>query len=245
MATLHWSPEYRAPLAALVTTTLGFLTYLSILLAPRVEEYFLAHYGSKRGQTLHVLLANKWSGTALLGLFPLLLIRFVLGQPLSDYGAGPVQHPNTWRWMLLVSTLVLAMVWSHSRKPQHYSMYPLIRRTTWSRGLLLQSLMASSAFIIAYEFLFRGFLLFACLPLTGPWVAIALNVLIYALAHVHKGIGETLGSVPFGVLLCWVTLSTGTIWAATGIHLVMTLSADLFGLYFNPNMALHAKNPSS
>jgi len=245
MATLHWSPEYRAPLTALVTTTLGLLTYLSILLAPRVAAYLQAQFGSTRGQALHVLLANKWSGTVLLGLFPLLVMRFVLNEPVSNYGAGRVQDPDTWRWMLAGGAFVLAMVWRHSRNPQHYSMYPLIRQTIWSRGLLLQSLLASAAFIIAYEFLFRGFLLFACLPLMGPWVAIALNVLIYALAHIHKGMGETLGSVPFGVLLCWITLSTGTIWAAIGIHLVMTLSADLLGLHFNPNMELYAKPSTS
>lgn len=238
MASLQWSPEHLAPLTALVTTTLGFLTYLSILTSPRTAEHLIARYGTVRGQALHVLLANKWSGVVLLGLLPILVVRLVLDQPLSDFGTGPVQGPDTWTWMLLVGSLVLALIWKRSCDPKHYAVYPLIRQETWSRSLLIQSLLASSAFIIAYEFLFRGFLLFACLPLMGPIVAIAVNVLIYALAHVHKGTDETLGSVPFGILLCWITLSTGTIWAVVGIHLIMTLSADLLGLYHNPNMSV-------
>ena len=139
-------------------------------------------------------------------------------------------------WMAGGSLLVLGINLLQGRRPAHYGVYPLIRYKKWTPGLLAVSLITSSLFIIGYEFMFRGFLLFALVPVTGVWLAVAINVLIYALAHIHKGLGETIGSVPFGILLCWITLESGNFWAIMVIHLTLSLSADLVALKANPQM---------
>lgn len=238
MVDFSWDARYLTPLTALACFTVFFLTYLALLVSVPLERRLLDRYGAEEGQTRHVLWANKWSGFLLLGLLPALVIVFFLRLPLSDFGAGPVTHQATYTWMAGFGGFVLVVNWLQARRPAHYGVYPLIRRARWTPALLFSSLLASSAFIVAYEFLFRGFLLFACVPLMGAYIAVAVNVLVYALAHVHKGMGETLGSVPLGILLCWITLSTGTIWAVVVIHLALTLSADVFALYYNPDMKM-------
>ncbi|MFN8134788.1 MAG: CPBP family intramembrane glutamic endopeptidase [Bacteroidales bacterium] len=58
------------------------------------------------------------------------------------------------------------------------------------------------------------------------WPAIALNTAIYMLVHIPKGIKETLGAIPLGVLLCYLTVQTGSIWIAVMVHIVMALSNE-------------------
>ncbi len=70
------------------------------------------------------------------------------------------------------------------------------------------------AYLVGYEFLFRGFLFHATLQVWSLWPAIALNCILYALAHFYKGPGEIIGAIPVGILLCYLTLHTGNIWSA-------------------------------
>ena len=70
------------------------------------------------------------------------------------------------------------------------------------------------------------------------WPAIALNCILYALAHFYKGPGEILGAIPVGILLCYLTLHTGNIWSAVIIHSTMALSNEWFSIRSHPNMHL-------
>lgn len=240
MEIFSWDPVYTGPLAATCCMTAGFLIYLLIYQSQRLESYLLRRYGPEKGQTL-VVVTGKMAGLVLLGLLPALVALSLPGGDLGDYGLGPVTTPAGWYWMAGGSVVVIAMNFLAGRKPAHYAVYPLIRRATWRPPLLLLSLVGSTLFLVAYEFMFRGFFLFACVSLMGPWVAIAVNVLVYALAHIHKGPVETIGAVPFGVLLCWITLSTGSIWPVIVIHIALSLSSDLFALYFNPEMRVEIR----
>lgn len=237
MTDFSWHPEQLVPLTAVATLTIGFLIYLVLYLSPSVSQGLKTKYGELRGNYYWVVL-TKLAGFVLLGFVPALVILFFLGQPLSDFGASTRMSPFAWGWMLGGSLLVLLVNVLQGRRPAHYAVYPLIRYPEWNPRLLIISLITSTLFIVGYEFMFRGFLLFALVPLTGPWVAIGLNVLIYALAHIHKGLGETIGSVPFGILLCWITLESGNFWAIMVMHITLSLSADLVALWANPEMGL-------
>ena len=70
----------------------------------------------------------------------------------------------------------------------------------------------------------------------GFAAAMVLNTILYALAHLYKGRMETLGSVPVGVLLCYLTFLTGNIWTAVVIHCLMALSNEWFSIRFHPDM---------
>ena len=83
-------------------------------------------------------------------------------------------------------------------------------------------------FLLAYEFLFRGILFFSVYKAWGFWPSVSINSVIYALVHFPKSTRETLGAIPFGFLMCYITYATGSIWAAFGIHLVMAIANDYF-----------------
>jgi membrane protease YdiL (CAAX protease family) len=79
-------------------------------------------------------------------------------------------------------------------------------------------------------------LLFLCYYSLGFWPAVAVNIALYATTHIPKGAGETIGTFPYGLLLCYVTISTGSILVAFTTHFVMALSNDIFSIYHSKEM---------
>jgi membrane protease YdiL (CAAX protease family) len=84
--------------------------------------------------------------------------------------------------------------------------------------------------------MFRGVLLFACERAMGVELAITINVAIYAFFHIHKGLREAIGAIPLGVVLCLLTLKTGTIWISFFVHVVLSLSNEWFSLKYHPKI---------
>lgn len=84
-----------------------------------------------------------------------------------------------------------------------------------------------ASFIAAYEGWFRGYLLVHTIPLTGVPLAVALNVLLYALLHLVNGKKEMIACLPFGLLLCVLCLWQGAVWPAIALHLALTLPYEL------------------
>jgi membrane protease YdiL (CAAX protease family) len=93
-------------------------------------------------------------------------------------------------------------------------------------------------YLLGYEIMFRGFLLFSCLNEMNILSAIAINISIYALIHIPKGFKEVAGSLPLGILLCLMTIYTGTIWAAFMTHGILALSNEWFSLKYHPEISI-------
>jgi len=83
-------------------------------------------------------------------------------------------------------------------------------------------------FLIIYEIYFRGVLLIICINHFGVNTAIAINVILYAVAHVYSSRKELIGTVPFGLVLCLATTITQSVWPAILMHLLLALPYEIF-----------------
>lgn len=108
--------------------------------------------------------------------------------------------------------------------------YPQLRVARWTPRVSVINALTWILYLLAYEILFRGFLLFHCLEVFPVWQACSINVVIYAVYHLPKGIKETLLCIPFGVLLCVITVYTGNIWSAVVIHIALALSNEYYAV---------------
>lgn len=108
--------------------------------------------------------------------------------------------------------------------------YPQLRVSHWSPRLFLLNGITWILYLVPYELLFRGFLFFHCLEVFPLWLACSVNIAIYAMSHLPKGIRETLLCVPFGLLLCLLTWYTGNIWSAVAIHISLALSNEYYAI---------------
>jgi len=97
-------------------------------------------------------------------------------------------------------------------------------RGSW---LWVQYLMITAAYMIIYEILMRGTVLFMLTDQFPVVYAVAINTLIYAAMHLVKNLKEALLCIPLGIFLCWLTLYTGSIWPAAAFHLIFAFSFEL------------------
>lgn len=175
-------------------------------------------------------------GIVFLGIVSASIILLFPGVGLAGYGLNFYFSSAPPWWSYLLIPLILVLGYKAASTPKNLIMYPQIRTFRWTPSLIFASAISWIAFLVAYEFLFRGFLLYASLAIMNPLAAIALNCALYALAHVYKGPGETFGAIPVGILLCYLTLVTGNIWAAVILHSLMALSNEWFSIAAHPDM---------
>jgi membrane protease YdiL (CAAX protease family) len=191
---------------------------------------------SKRELSIIRVLIQRFWGVAFLGIFSAAIIRMVLDEPLSAYGFSFVfRKPPPW-WSYPALVLILLSTYFHAPTSRNLAIYPQIRVREWTLKLLLINGISWLIYLVAYEFLFRGFLLFGSLSVLDPLPAVLLNCTLYALAHTYKGPLETIGAIPFGLLLCYLTLVTGNILSALVIHASMALFHDWMSVRAHPDM---------
>lgn len=233
----NWHSEYLEPVLALLLVTAGFAVYHFVSISEKVKSRFIEKHGPERGNT-KMILFQRYLGAMTIGIIPGIVLMLVFGKSWAEYGFRFQNHLTSIYWIVGLAAVVLPINYFNSKKPKNLAQYPMIREKEWSKGLVFENAFSWCAYLFGYEFMFRGLLLFSTVPLMGEWPAIALNAAIYALVHVPKNLEETIGAVPLGVLLCLITLTTGTIWVAFFVHISLALSNSFFSLAAQPEMRI-------
>jgi membrane protease YdiL (CAAX protease family) len=82
-------------------------------------------------------------------------------------------------------------------------------------------------YIIAYEYFFRGIILFSSLQRMNAFWAILLNTAFYLIAHILGDRKEILGTLLLGPLLCAACMIASSFWPAVVVHLSLTLFYEI------------------
>lgn len=217
-------------ISAIAVTSVGFILYTWIV-SPGFTKRVL-HLEMGKPLQLYV---QRYAGAFIFGVIPVLIILLSGAGSLEGFGIK-VPHGDTYLWTVVLSILIIPMNFFNAPKPDNLKVYPQIREEHWSVGLLIHSAISWIIYLLAYEFLFRGFLFFSSLSVLDLWPAIIVNTVIYALVHYPKGYKEMLGAIPLGIVLCYLTYLTGSIWIAVFTHIVLALSNEWFSLKAHPKM---------
>lgn len=216
-----WEPSRDAALAA--------------LLGVSVVGYVLYHFGAKAlqeaapGQRGSVL-RGRFLGAGLLGVSA--LGAPVLSPELLSLWALP--RAAAWGVIGVGLCVLLPILWLAAGGAAHRAHYPQIRAERWTRGLVGQEALSWAAYLVAYEWTFRGLLVCALAGLVGLWPALLLGTALYVLAHLEKGLGECLACVPMGLLFGVLTLWSQSLWPAILLHLGLALAGNLFAVARDP-----------
>jgi len=229
--------EIKVFILALSVSSFGFILYHTFTNSPvfKLWESFSSN-------NTRPIMLQRLFGVLFFGISSLIVVLYVLKMSVSSFGVAP---PNLSGliWLLIMSVVMLPMSYFNSKNPENLTQYPQIRHHEWSTGLLMLSALSWIAYLFAYEFMFRGFLLFSSLPVLGVWPSIILNTAIYSLVHIPKGSKETLGAIPFGIFLSYLAIETGSFWIAFFAHVVLALSNEWFSLAAHPEMHLKKSKP--
>lgn len=231
--TLDWGPQYVPLLAGIACLTFGFTAYHFISHTTSIKERW-QHLPAQQ-QAIRWVLFQKYTGFVFMGVLPL-VVMLAIGQGPASFGVKAQFSMLSTYWVLGLAAIIIPMNFFAARKPVNLKQYPQIRVNEWNGRLLVANAMGWISYLLGYEFLFRGVFLFTTYQALGAWPAILLNASVYAIAHIPKGLRETIGAIPLGLLLCVITLNTGTIWVAFLVHVTLALSNDFWSIAFHPEM---------
>lgn len=230
-----WEDSFLEPVLTLTLFTIGFLVYFAWADSAGIQSFFTKRFGEHKGPT-YFLWASRYAGALSIGIIPALLMLVVLPINLSDVGISIPKANVSWWYVLAIILVLVPFNYRNSKRPEHLAFYPNVREKNWTKSMVVFNALSWVGYLFGYELMFRGVLLFSSLRFMDVWPAIVLNVVLYALVHVPKSMGETIGSIPLGLVMCLLALSTGSIWPAFVIHVVLALSNFFFSLRHHPEM---------
>lgn len=179
-------------------------------------------------------------GFIILGILPVLIILLFTNYKLVDLGL--LIDKNTIQcsliWTIALSSIIVVLNFLNSRSTIHLKQYPQVRMKYWTYRRIGLNMSTWMIYLIGYEVLFRGILLFPLYYVYGMWPAVTIGTIIYSLIHIPKGKTEAIGAIPLGIILGLLTLHYGHIYIALVAHIVMAISNFLFSLMKHPNMQL-------
>jgi uncharacterized protein len=219
------------PVICLIT---GFLACHFIPLNNFVKQYFRSDPEDPSDNSRYILFQRSLS-VFVFGFIPLVVIFFADIKPLTiglnfnnpgfSLGTGSA-----------IGVVLVFINFLNRRNPENLLAYPQIRKREWSVEMVVASAISWLAYLLTYEFILRGYMLFTMVQSFGTWNAVTLNLAFYSLMHVPKGWKEAIGSLPLGFLLCMLCLHAGNIWPAFIAHSCLTLSNEWIALANNPEI---------
>lgn len=149
-------------------------------------------------------------------------VILALGEPLTAWGITLGDWKRGLAVVVVGVTAMGAVGWWAAQRPDFRAYYlPL---TAHLRANLIAFWLALAAYMLGWEFLFRGFLLFGLAGTEKPVPtrrlvgAIAFSTLLFGLSHLGKPLPEVAGSFCAGVILCVVAWTTRSIMAPVLLH---------------------------
>ncbi|UCH14361.1 MAG: CPBP family intramembrane metalloprotease [Bacteroidales bacterium] len=227
-----WEQDYFKPVTSLSVALICFLFYHFITNSDSLYKKFQITFGENRAQEFWIHF-RQVTGFIFLGGIPLLVVLLILQEKTGAFGLSISMNKTVLYYIVIISVIIVFINFFASKNHNNQNKYPLIRTKKWNLKLLIISMSGWIIYLLAYEFLFRGFLLFACIQSLGIWPAIIINIVYYSLAHVPQGLNEAVGAIPFGLVLCYVVVLSGTIWPAFLLHTVLAISNEWFSISNN------------
>jgi membrane protease YdiL (CAAX protease family) len=135
------------------------------------------------------------------------------------------------KYWLAAGLLLILVINILTTYPDGRDKYPQLKYEHWNGTLLVINALTWLIYLFAYEWILRGPLLTECVELFGRWGGVAVNVIFYSLVHAVKGRKEMIASIPVGIILCIVTLYTGSFLPAFILHGVFAVVYENTLLY--------------
>lgn len=193
--------------------------------------FLLTFYTKQKGsESLSVVLQHgcTWKYLHLrhmIGIF-LMIIVPVIGNDLIPFYLLEFPHyPGAFilSFLLVYTGLLIHIGYNQSvKQPVNF---------TGSRGQAILYAFVRTIFLVSYEWFFRGILLTSFAILFGFVPAIACNLVLYSIIHLANSKREAICCIPFGLILCILTLWLKSIWPAVFLHLALSYSYELPTLF--------------
>jgi membrane protease YdiL (CAAX protease family) len=240
---LKWEEHELSSVLPILLTLVGFILFWFTAKSDKIKASFYRNHDEDTASIKHIFF-TKYFGFFAMGVFPTIVcLLFLPNYSLADYGLTFISSTSLFSlyWTLGLCALVIPLAYVSAKKPKNLINYPQIRAKVWTRKTVAIHAFGWFIYLFGYEFMFRGILLFPVVDAIGVWPAIAVNIALYSATHIPKGLDETIGAIPLGLVLCILTLASGTIWIALFVHVAMAWTNCFTALKFHPDIHYQPK----
>ena len=160
-------------------------------------------------------------------LLPLLIIKLLFKEKISDYGVKFGDYKVGFIITLISIAVMLPILWFVSASPEFAVKYPHLQmaKSSWTIFIIYE--IGMFTYLFAWEFIWRGFMLFGLEEKFG-YYAIFIQMIPFVILHNGKPELETFSAILGAIILGIIALRTRSFIYGVFIHFAIMLSIDLF-----------------
>lgn len=227
------TPDFNASIVIIATLIFYYIYYY--FKTSNIPERLCTSINQPSQKLTALFMLEKFSGFLILGLIPGILYFIFFNKDFEKFGFS-IEHFSNNLYVIVILIVVIAAILFINQKINEHNNTLQIKLTEWNILLFLVNVIGWMIYLIGYEFLFRGILLFECYNSFGFWPAVAINVAIYSAIHMVNGKAQAIGALIFGGISCYLTLSLGSIVIPVVMHISLSILSDYFSIRYNPNL---------
>ncbi|NWG28412.1 MAG: CPBP family intramembrane metalloprotease [Ignavibacteriaceae bacterium] len=155
----------------------------------------------------------------------ILIIKFILKENLKDYGLISGDFKVGLAFSSIFFFIMLPVIWLFSASPEFSEKYPhlLSTRNSWGIFFIYESGML--LYMISWEFIWRGFMLFGLRDKFG-YYSVLIQMIPFVILHNGKPVAETFGATAGGITLGVLALRTNSIFYCILTHMGIMFTID-------------------
>jgi hypothetical protein len=215
------------------------IIFFSVAILQTISWY----YTSKNfyNQKIYSLLPNNFdielceflywfiADSIVLFLIPVLIIKSLFREKLKNYGINLKNLKGGMIVTLISAIIILPITYLVSLSSEFTNFYPMYSglNENIKTFLLYESFLL--LFLFAWEFIWRGFMLFGLETKFG-WYAIFIQMIPFVILHNGKPVLETFSSIIGALLLGMLALRTRSMIYGFIIHAVIIISLDIYAI---------------
>jgi membrane protease YdiL (CAAX protease family) len=157
---------------------------------------------------------------------PLLIIKFLLKGSLTGYGLRVGDYKIGLIYSLIFLAVMIPIVWFVSANGDFIDTYPQLNDVKYSWSIFLVFESGILLYMIAWEFIWRGFMLFGLEEKFG-YYAVLIQMIPFLILHNGKPAAETFGAIAAGLALGILALKTRSVLYCIITHTGVMFSIDL------------------
>jgi uncharacterized protein len=159
-------------------------------------------------------------------ILPVLVIKIILKENLKDYGLSVGDYKAGLKIAFIFLVIMIPLVWIFSSFSDFVRTYPQLAsiRDNWNTFIIFE--IALIIYLIAWEFIWRGFMLFGLKEKFG-YYAIFMQMIPFLILHNGKPAAETFGAIVAGIALGILAWRTGSVYYGIITHACVMVSIDL------------------
>lgn len=231
--------EVKYLIFALVCATLGFLVWYIISQSLRLPKSIQIQFDINKSYFSRIL-RRRLLGFILYAVIPLLLlfwVKVIDGFRWENLGISFAWNGKVMLWLAILLPLTLFFNWLSSRSRNSLVEYPEIRVAIWTPWLAFKSAFFWILYLVGLEFLFRGMVLQASYGVFEKiFPAVLVSAGLYSMIHYWKLNGITYFSFPYGLILGWATLDSGSLLPTILVHIIGGLATEWMAIYKHPEI---------